>query len=242
MSERWRSGLAFLLSVVIFGAVVVAWPGAGVDGLRRALGLGDPLGSPADVPPGGTYAFVQHQPGREDDPVAWDPCRPIRYEVNPDGGPDDAEELARDAVEEVAEVTGLGFEYQGLTDRRPDWTGGDRLVVAQFEPVLIAWATEDEVDELAGDVAGVGGASAVEVRPGGWWRYVTGGVTLDEEAYDGLDRDAQRAILLHELGHLVGLDHVDSPRELMYGDNVGRDDFGRGDLNGLVRLGRGRCG
>ncbi|WP_345893741.1 hypothetical protein [Nocardioides sp. TF02-7] len=40
----------------------------------------------------------------------------------------------------------------------------------------------------------------------------------------------------------MGLDHVDSPAELMYADNVGREEFGRGDLNGLVRLGQGRCG
>ncbi|UMG94979.1 hypothetical protein [Nocardioides sp. TF02-7] len=150
MSERWRSGLALLLSLVIFGVILVVGPGAEMDGLRRVLGLSERIGSPADVPPGGTYAFLQHQPGRSGEPVAWDPCRPIRYEVNPDGGPDDAEDLARDAVAEVAAVTGLGFEYEGTTDRRPSWTGGERTVLVRFEPVLIAWATADEVAELAG--------------------------------------------------------------------------------------------
>jgi hypothetical protein len=34
---------------------------------------------------------------------------------------------------------------------------------------------------------------------------------------------------------------VDSADELMYADNVGRLEFGTGDLNGLVRLGQGPC-
>jgi hypothetical protein len=247
MSERWRSGLVLLLSVAILGAVLLVGPGSRMDALRRVLGFGgDPLGTPADVRPGGVHAFLQHQPGDPDTPVAWDPCREISYEVNPDGGPGDAEELVQEAVAEVSDVTGLRFEYEGTTDRRPEWDNVFVPSIGRHEPVLISWATEDEVEQLEGDVAGVGGAVAVPTDPGGWLRYVSGGVTLDELEYDLLERDPegrgyQRAILLHELGHLVGLDHVDSRSELMFGDNVGLQDFGTGDLNGLVRLGKGRC-
>lgn len=244
MSERWRSGVAFLACLVVLAGVLLLGPSGGPDALRRALGFGGP-GTPKDVPPGGVYAFLQHQPGDQDRPVAWDPCRPIRYEVNPVDGPDDAVAMVQEAVDEVAEVTGLDFDYQGETDRRPQWSS-DGPTLARYVPVLVAWATEDEVDQLDGDVAGIGGASSVSAGPGGLRRYVTGEVTLDADAYDELGelsngRDHQRAILLHELGHLVGLDHVDSPAELMYADNVGMLEFGRGDLNGLVALGRGRC-
>lgn len=249
MAERWRSGLALLLSAILLVAVVLAGPGDEFAALRRALGIGsDPLGTPADVPPGGTHAFLQTQPGSSGDPVTWDPCRPIRYEINTEGSPGDAEDatdFVRDAVAEVSAVTGLQFEYLGRTDRRPSWEAAF-VPVGRREPVLIAWADESEVEELAGDIAGVGGAVAVSYRSGSRLRYVTGQVTLDEDVYELLDgsRDGaaqQRSILLHELGHLVGLDHVDSPAELMYADNVGQLDFGQGDLNGLVRLGQGEC-
>ena len=45
-----------------------------------------------------------------------------------------------------------------------------------------------------------------------------------------------RAIVQHELGHVLGLDHVDDPGELMYDTSSGRTDFGPGDLEGLARL------
>ena len=44
---------------------------------------------------------------------------------------------------------------------------------------------------------------------------------------------------MHELGHVVGLGHVDDPCELMNADNKGRTSFGSGDLRGLGRA-RGR--
>lgn len=243
--ERWRWGLLLVASVVLL-VTLLGWSAGGLRGL---VGIDErPLGDPADVPPGGTHAFLGHQPGQPDVPVAWDPCDEIHYEINPDGAPDDLEdpeEFVADAVGVVAHYTGLTFVYDGRTDRRPAW---DRPFVpsqARHEPVLIAWATEDEVRQLDGDVAGIGGALAVETS-GGWRRYVTGGVTLDAEDFEEMgtllgDDDERRAVLLHELGHLVGLDHVDSPEELMFADNVGRREFGTGDLNGLVRLGKGRC-
>lgn len=249
MAERWKSGVALLLSALLLVVVVLAGPGDEFAAVRRALGIGsDPLGTPADVPPGGVYAFLESQPGASGEPVTWDPCRAIRYEINTDGAPgddDDATELVRDAVAEVSAVTGLQFEYLGRTDRRPSWEA-EFVPAGRREPVLIAWADESEVEELRGDVAGVGGAVAVSSRSGTRLRYVTGQVTLDEDVYDELEGSRegeaqQRSILLHELGHLVGLDHVDSPAELMYADNVGQLGFGQGDLNGLVRLGQGEC-
>ncbi|QSR25390.1 hypothetical protein CFH99_07100 [Nocardioides aromaticivorans] len=249
MSERWRSGLALVISAVVLVVMVFIGPGDELAALRRVFGIGqDPLGTPADVAPGGVHAFLQTQPGHPRQPVAWDPCREIRYEVNPDGAPGDADDavaFVQDAVEEVSALTGLQFDYVGETDRRPSWEAS-LVPRGRSEPVLVAWADEDEVDELSGDVAGVGGAVSQQAPAGGWRRYVTGQVTLDSDVYEQLDdeRDGEargRAILLHELGHLVGLDHVDSPAELMFADEVGLLDFGTGDRNGLVRLGKGQC-
>ena len=48
------------------------------------------------------------------------------------------------------------------------------------------------------------------------------------------------SVLLHELGHIMGLDHVHDPDQLMYSGrhpNVFLHDYGTGDLEGLRRLG-----
>lgn len=239
LAERWRSGMVLLLSAGLFVGVVAFAPGSNPAALRRLLGLEDPLGTPAQVPAGGSYAFLQHQPGRPAEPATWDPCRAIEYEVNPVGGPDDAVDLVAEGVAQVSSVSGLQFDYVGTTDRRPVWE--ERFVpgFGTREPVLFSWADADEVPLLAGDVAGVGGP--VSVERDGRVRYVSGGVTLDVDNTPS-ERLDERAILLHEIGHLVGLDHVSSPRELMNAENVGLTEFGRGDLNGLVALGSGPCG
>jgi hypothetical protein len=50
-----------------------------------------------------------------------------------------------------------------------------------------------------------------------------------------------RAVMMHELGHVVGLAHVHDVRELMNPKTVGRTSFGPGDLEGLAELGAARC-
>ena len=58
----------------------------------------------------------------------------------------------------------------------------------------------------------------------------------------GQERANLQAIVDHEFGHLVGLDHVDDPGELMAEVNIGRTSYGPGDLEGLARLGAIPCG
>ena len=69
---------------------------------------------------------------------------------------------------------------------------------------------------------------------------MAGLVVLDRDAseqmmFGGRSR-AQELILAHELGHVLGLDHVDDSGELMNPQYVGQDGFGEGDLKGLAIL------
>ena len=54
-------------------------------------------------------------------------------------------------------------------------------------------------------------------------------------------RDHIKAIVIHELAHVLGLDHVDDPNQLMYEENNGRTALADGDLAGLAKLGAGPC-
>jgi hypothetical protein len=206
-----------------------------------------PLGQPLAAPPGGgTYAFTAKQADAET-PVAYDPCRPIHYVMRPDNAPVGAEAILHDAVDRVSAVTGLQFSYDGATNEQPARDRepyqpdryGDR-----WAPVLVAWQTQEENPIFTTDVAGEAGSSRVAVD--GPEVYVTGGVDLDAAAFEQLlmtpsGSAAARAIVLHELGHLVGLDHVTDTAELMYPTVSGTYDFASGDLTGLAALGRGEC-
>jgi hypothetical protein len=236
-----RAVLLAVIVVCLALLLVLLLPGAVPADLRSRMGLGQRAAATT-----GSYAFLAHQPGDPTDPVTYSPCQPIHVELNPAGGPTDAVALVQQAMSRVSAATGLRLDYDGLSTARPEWKSAYLPALAQSDaPVLVSWATPEEVAELRGDVAGIGGS--IWVREGiGQRRYVTGGVTLDTGAFAELaqrpDADAEEeAIILHEFGHLVGLAHVDDPGELMYQRNIGRTDFGPGDLAGLALLGQGSC-
>ena len=48
-------------------------------------------------------------------------------------------------------------------------------------------------------------------------------------------------MILHELSHVMGLEHVDDPLQLMYPEIGTPDGLAAGDLNGLYQLGKAAC-
>lgn len=231
--------IGLLVTGVLLVAIVALSPTENMLAVRRMLGFDDDrLAAAPQVPQGiGSFEYMQTQRG-SDRPVAYDPCRPIEVEVNPEGAPADYDELVDTGLAHTAAATGLVFTRVGLTDDR-DVVGGG---LPRRRPVLIAWATPDEVPELAGDVAGIGGSAAVGTP--GHMQYVTGRVMLDSELFASFDDDEvveAQAIMDHELGHVVGLGHVDDPGELMYDEALERTTYGPGDREGLARLGSVDC-
>ena len=88
------------------------------------------------------------------------------------------------------------------------------------------------------------GYAGPDVADDGGRLLVSGQVVLDADdlAYpgDGGVRAFAYYAVLHELGHLVGLAHVDEPTQLMYPQGH-IASFAPGDLRGLAVVGSGPC-
>ncbi|WP_051341690.1 matrixin family metalloprotease [Pseudonocardia spinosispora] len=248
-----------LLTVLVGGIGVVSWwepfgPGPR-DPLDSLLPTGMSYGRRPAPTTSGAHAFVIRLPDGQ--PVTYDACRPIRYVVNPAGMPPGGDTLITEAVQVVSAASGLTFDYLGVTDETP----GDRRPTRQPErygpgwaPVLIAWVDQSELvaEAPAGpadpdtDVEGEGGSTSVS--PGGpeLTRYVTGQIRLSRQAIaEDLTRRGGaaivRAVIVHELGHVLGLDHVADQHELMAPVNTGQTELGPGDRQGFAAVGAGPC-
>lgn len=180
-----------------------------------------------------SYAFTNTND--DGSPIRYDPCRVISVVVNPAGAPSEYRSIVDRATRQVTEASGLLVEVVSETtepptsDRQPYNPDryGDR-----WAPVLIAWTDSTVVPDLAGSVAGIGGSSwtSYDSEPG--W-YVSGHVYMDTELES--DPAVQESVLLHELGHVLGLDHVEDSSQVMFRESTATR-LGAGDLTGLSKV------
>jgi hypothetical protein len=178
-------------------------------------------------------------------PTRWNPCEPIHYVVNASLAPQGSIGDVHEAVRRISSATGIAFVYEGLTDEeattyreifQPDRYG------KRWAPVLIAWADPGDSDIPFEHDHHVAAGVAVPVIPPTRFEdvYVSGWIALnaDDPNLPGFDLPGQQGpVILHELGHLMGLGHVHTVGELMHPSGGGVVDLGPGDREGLRELG-----
>ncbi|MGO4230005.1 peptidase M10A and M12B matrixin and adamalysin [Arthrobacter sp. YAF34] len=225
---------------------LIASPTPGHEEARAQLGRPAPVAATSSA-----YAFTNKD--KSGQPVTYDPCRPIHYVVRTANEPADGPELIEQAIAAVSQATGLVFLHDGATSEAPSAQReayqpdryGDR-----WAPVLIAWETTAEEPRFTAardphTVLGLGGSEAVRNGTTGF-TYVSGQLRLNAPGLQAMIQQeglAQaRGTIEHELGHLVGLAHVQDPTQLMYPSaTLGVTTYQAGDLNGLFLLGMGEC-
>jgi hypothetical protein len=180
-------------------------------------------------------------------PVRWDPCRPIHYVISGGEPFSGANQMVKQAVAEASAASGLRLVDDGptteaaATNRRsyqPEVYG------KTWAPVLIAWTDANHIAALDGAVIGLGGAASDTIH--GQPRLVSGIVYFDAPelsliALRPSGYAQMRTVMLHEIGHLLGLAHVQDPTAVMYPTNAGQGDYSAGDLRGLALAGSASC-
>ena len=129
-------------------------------------------------PPGGSFAFLKHQPGTPSVPVTWSSCKPIHVVVNDAIAPPEGWDILMAALDQVHEASGLQLVVDGRTTALPGDTSHSSNGI-DFDPVLIAGTTPEQAPGLEGNVDGFGGSSAMSDPVSGKQHYVTGRIALD---------------------------------------------------------------
>ncbi|WP_049822021.1 matrixin family metalloprotease [Arthrobacter sp. H41] len=205
-----------------------------------------PLGVPPEVEESDDFVLLD-PPNPSQDFIAYDPCRPVHYVVRPEGAPAGSEGLIEAAVAEISAATGLQFVYDGTTTEGPssnrDTYQPDRYG-ERWAPVLFTWTNEDETPGLEGTMIALGSSEYAQ-RPGTPAVYVAGQVKLDVEQVSEWLEDPEgrfevKGLIMHELGHVVGLDHIDDRDQLMHA-TAPVYEMQDGDRAGFALLGTGPC-
>ncbi|GAA1952695.1 hypothetical protein GCM10009798_09900 [Nocardioides panacihumi] len=169
------------------------------------------------------------------DSTQFDPCEPIPVRINYAGAPRNAHALVAAALTRARAATGLTFTYAGRYSGVP--FSRQRNGGLPPSGIGFAWSTSRTVSGLAGPTIGLGG--------GGWAindRRTSSGVVIDRSFHFRQGWTGPNSIgglLLHELGHALGLEHVKDRSQQMYPLDIGapNGNYNRGDLAALRRVG-----
>jgi hypothetical protein len=198
---------------------------------------------PTAADPGYTFLYPDGTGGTR---ARWNPCAAVRWAANLSDAPANALSDAQEAVGEVSQATGIPFTYAGTTDAVPNPNGAGGQLPAGIDAV-IAWLPRAAFATSTAE-AGYGG---------NWWEPASGSTERIYQGYVIVNGDlahgflrpgfgpgySEGHLLLHELGHMMGLGHTQDPAAIMNSQQgpLSHGTYGGNDLQGLHVLGAGPC-
>ena len=193
------------------------------------------------------YSFIAT--GDDGAPYRWDPCTPIRYQVDLAGQPASALPVIHEAVRRTAAASGMEFTFDGVVVgsspvdliHSMDFVSSPSQGLYRWSPILITFAPAEVFASVEmSEAAGFGMPVTSRYDPE---QYVSGLIVINSDAPMGAAFEYAGSlgpIVQHELGHVLGLGHSSSPAQLMY-EAPFAAEWNTGDIAGFERLGSGSC-
>ena len=165
-------------------------------------------------------------------------CAPVHYVVNPDRAPAGTLDAIHEAFRRLSQATGIRLVYDGESAQTPTvaWTA---LPAPGVTPVLVVWATREELARLLRKRGVAGFTSSRRDNDGlvvGGTVYLNADMDLSVALHD---RGGWEGVVMHEAGHLVGLEHAPRRTEMMFPKVIpGSAEWGPVDRQLLRQVGQ----
>ena len=170
--------------------------------------------------------------------VRFNPCREIGWVFNPTDAPENALADATAAMGRIAEATGMTLRYEGTTDEPPSI--GRKAYQPQrygqrWAPILVAWTPRAGFSQAPGPYGvGVPLLAGPEQQ-----RVIVSGVMLINSEPASPIKPGYLNLLLHEIGHVFGLDHPHDLHQVMQAPSLQPNGMlQEGDRAGLAAVGK----
>ena len=222
--RRPDATLLTVLAIFLAGAIGAVAVGVAAPVPSQVAGPGpSSAGRPGfsdDVPtgPDGPFSFlaVTYVDGQRE-PVRWNPCQPIEYQLDVAHGPPETASAISGALDLASGASGISFRFDGTVDRGFAAMRHGRYLLdpirSVYRPVLIevvphatfrTYRVPKRVLAFTHPEKGVQGHDD---------QWVSGYVVVDGGVrYARTGRWSMELVIAHELGHLLGLGHVAGAR------------------------------
>ncbi|MCR6030830.1 matrixin family metalloprotease [Nocardioides sp. zg-579] len=180
--------------------------------------------------------------------MRWDPCRPVAYAVNDRLATRGAVRDVKRAFRRLHVASGIRFRYLGRTRDR---VAAKPVTFSSGADIVVGWV-KDGTSMLSGSYTGSWGR-AVPHYDADWQdsrgrrvaRIYQASIAISDEEdlylHPGARRFPNRThLLMHELGHAVGLGHVNAENQVMLSsipDSTANARYQAGDLAGMHTVG-----
>lgn len=147
----------------------------------------------------------------------WNPCEDIKYILSEDTT-QEMKSILEESMKKIEELRMVKFKFMGYTTEVSSINWGEELENNSYRPVLISFTSPKKTDVLGSGNAGGAVVNRSGTNPD---IFVSGTIAYNRGIFEGLkdgftDGASKGNLILHELGHLVGLGHVDVKGSLMY--------------------------